>query len=86
MFASFSQKLCFYDIQYVVNNCLCKQEFRQEILKYGKKEEIDEDMNLTYTFEFLLLKEFSFIEDSIQVQKQCDEEKEEKKRKECEVM
>lgn len=55
MFSSFAEKLCFFDIRVFVNKFLVTLQFKEKIAKYCAKHEVDEDLSLDYTFEFLLL-------------------------------
>jgi hypothetical protein len=60
MFETYAKKLCFYDIHSFIRRSLSTLAFKEKIEKYCGKQELDEDLNLNYTFEFLLLEEFSF--------------------------
>lgn len=50
MFDSYAKKLCFYDIHCFINRRLAKQDFKEQIEKFCSKQELDEDLNLSYTF------------------------------------
>ena len=55
MFETDAEKLCFFDIKRFVNKCLCKAGFRETIVRWTKKSEIDEEMCVSFTFEFFLI-------------------------------
>lgn len=55
MFQTDTEKLCFYDVKKFVNEKLCSVGFKETIQRSCKKEEIDFECNINYTFEFLLL-------------------------------
>ncbi len=52
--------MCFIDIKEFVVNKLCTTAFGNDLKKYCALEEIDEDLNFDFKFEFLLTEEFSF--------------------------
>ena len=52
--------MCFIEIKDFVVKRLATEAFGIELRKYCSLEEIDEDMNLDFKFEFLLTEEFSF--------------------------
>jgi hypothetical protein len=45
-----AERLCYLDVRRFVNRCLCRAEFREQIVRCCKKEEVDEEMDISYTF------------------------------------
>jgi hypothetical protein len=55
MFFSDVEKMCFCDISNFVTARLSRPDFKEQVSRYCKKEEVDDDMNVNFTFEFLLV-------------------------------